>query len=190
MAFRRRIWVDVRVQGALVGRAVIYWLVAFLYFGTTVFVSNYCDYPHWTFSQHIQEWFTIVGPWIPSAALILPLVVYDIVRLSHQFVGPVLRAKKQLERIVQSPNCTPYTLRTDDYWHDLIKPMNDVQNHILSLHVALQKAIEALSEEDASYANKRLAQTLKQVDKVGPRPKVKCLDAAVFQELQETKSAS
>lgn len=190
MAFRRKIWIDHQVQGVLLGRVFIYWLAGLLYFGITVYVSNYYENPNWTVAQQFKAWMTTVGPWLPSAVLILPLVLFDIVRLSHQFVGPVHRARMQLERIVQSPNCTPYTLRTDDYWHNLIKPMNDIQNLILSLHVALQKATEALNSEESSVS-KSSREASQGGDETEPsRTKVVCLDAANFQVLEESSSAS
>ena len=113
----------------------------------------------------------MIGPWLPSALLILPLVLYDIVRLSHQFVGPVHRARMQLERMVQSPNCTPYSLRTDDYWHELVRPMNGVQNHILSLHVALQKAADAMVMQSQIHLSSHPKKSLRK-NKPAVKPKV------------------
>lgn len=190
MAFRKRIWIDYQVQGVLLGRVLIYWLAAMLYFGITVGVSSYYENPGYSFTQHSKVWIATVGPWLPSAILLLPLVLFDITRLSHQFVGPIHRARTQLERMVQSPNCTPYTLRTDDYWHNLIKPMNDVQNLVLSMHVALQKATEALVAEGCDTATSRKAKPQYTEGTAPPAHKVVCLDAANFQVLEDSSSAS
>ncbi len=159
MAFRTKLWIDHRVQGALVGRVVIYWCAALLYFGIAAWVSIACENPTWSFSQQAKAWFETVGPWLPSAGLILPLVVYDILRLSNQFAGPVVRMRNQLVRIVQSPDCNPIALRTDDYWHDLAVPINDVQNHIRSLKRELQEdSASASSVVDASPTPSQPAQ--------------------------------
>lgn len=190
MAFRRKIWIDSRVQGALIGRAVLYWFAVTLYFGVAFAVSIYCDNPQWTFQKQFAAWFSMIGPWLPSALLILPLVLYDIVRLSHQFVGPVHRARMQLERMVQSPNCTPYSLRTDDYWHELVRPMNGVQNHILSLHVALQKAADAMVAAEPNPPKQPPKEIPEEEQAAQSKPKVVCLEAANLQVLEDSTTAS
>ena len=190
MAFRKRIWIDSRVQGVLIGRAIIYWLAGTLYFGVATAVSVYLDHPQWTFQQQFTAWGSIIWPWLPSALLILPLVLYDIIRLSHLFVGPLHRARLQLERMVQSPNCTPYTLRTDDYWHELIKPMNNVQNHILSLQVTLQKAVEAMNATEPSPSDNEVGEPC-DVEQAGQsHPRVVCRESANLQVLEENTTAS
>lgn len=145
MKARRQILVNWHLQGIWVGRVVIYWSATMLYFGLTLAVSQYCENPEWSFSEHFSVWLSTVAPWLPSAALILPLVIYDVLRLSHQFVGPVVRLRNQLTKIVKNANCTPFLLRADDYWHDLIEPMNDMQNYVLSLQLELHKCREALA---------------------------------------------
>lgn len=146
MMSRRRKWIDARVQGALVGRIVIYWLAAVLYFGTGIAVSQYCDHPDWTLGEHWQAWLATSGPWIPSTCLLLPIVIYDIVCLSHTFSGPIYRLRQQLRKLIQSPNCSPMVLREDDHWKDLIAPLNALQNQILSLHMALKVQRETIDE--------------------------------------------
>jgi hypothetical protein len=144
MTFRRKVWIDARIQGVLVGRIVIYWTAAVLYLGIGIAVSQYCDQPEWTIAEHWQAWLAVTGPWIPSTCLLLPLVIYDIIRTSHAFTGPIIRVRQQLAKLAQNPNCTPLVLRQDDYWQDLITPVNTLQNQILSLHMALQKLRDAI----------------------------------------------
>ncbi len=192
MAFRKRIWIDPSVQGVLVGRILIYWTAAILYFSIAVGLSHYFENPQWSFSQLAHAWLETVGPWIPSAVLMMPLVVYDVIRLSHQFVGPVHRAKNQLRRIAQSPNCTPFVLRTDDYWSELIEPINNVQNHILSLHGALHRATMALVNNNSPAAGdvETDVQSSETTADNPSRSKVACLDVANFQVIEETNAAS
>ncbi|MBX3423033.1 MAG: hypothetical protein KF752_15870 [Pirellulaceae bacterium] len=150
MAYRRILWIDNRVQGVLVGRVLIYWFATTLYFGVAIAVSQYFDHPDWSYVQHLGAWVSSVGVWLPSVVLLLPLVLFDVVRLSNQFVGPVYRLRQQLTRLIEVPNCTPMVLRTDDYWHDLIAPTNTLQNQLLSLQLALQKAHEIITGPDTN----------------------------------------
>jgi hypothetical protein len=146
MSFRRKLWVDAQIQGILVGRVVIYWLAAVLYFGLGIGVSQYCDQPDWTYAEHWQNWLKTIGPWIPSTCLLLPLVIYDVIRTSHAFTGPIIRLRHQLNKLAQSPNCTPIVLRQDDYWQDLIQPVNNIQNQMISMHLAMQTQRDAIEE--------------------------------------------
>jgi hypothetical protein len=146
MATRNRVWIDNYIQGVLVGRIFIYWLATILYFGVGIAVSQYCDHPHWTFTEHLQAWISKVSPWVPSILLLLPLVLFDFVRTTHAFAGPVRRVAIQLNNLLHNPNSTPLVLRRDDYWQEVVDPVNQLQNQILSLHMAMQKQRETIDE--------------------------------------------
>lgn len=177
MSFRRKFWIDAQIQGILVGRIVVYWMAVVVYFGVGIAVSQYCDNPEWTFTEHWQAWLAVAGPWIPSTCLLLPLVIYDIIRTSHAFTGPIIRIRQQLAKLNQNPNCTPLVLRQDDYWQDLIGPVNSLQHQVISLHLAVQKqreqieslrseprtvkeinSLDAESNADAALSGARIAQ--------------------------------
>ncbi len=133
MLVRQRFWVDGSVQGVLIGRIVIYWGVAVLYaiLGTACF--QYYDHPQWTFVKHIQALFTQFWPWIPSMILFVPLVIHDINRLSNLFAGPIYRLRKHLAVLTENPDCQKLTFREDDYWQDLVAPINRLQEQIVTL---------------------------------------------------------
>lgn len=150
MALRQKIWVDGKIQGIIVGRILIYWSATMMFFGLGLAVTQVCDHPNWSYSEHISNWLATAIPWAPSIFLLLPLVVYDLVRTTHAFTGPINRVRQQLAKMAQNPNCTPLMLREDDYLHELIVPLNSLQHQIISLHMAIQKqrdTIEELREE-------------------------------------------
>jgi hypothetical protein len=139
---------------------LIYWVSVVIYFGLTIAVSQHIDHPEWTRGEHIQHWLSQVWPWIPSALLILPLVVFDMIRLSHSFVGPIVRIRYQLAKLLANPNCTPVVLRVDDYWQDLSVQINDLQNNLLSLHVALKKQREMYEADRLAQSNAEASKNL------------------------------
>lgn len=171
MSLRQRIWIDGRIQGILVGRFIIYWLCAVVFFGTGIAVTQYCDHSDWTFAEHTQALIGKFYPWAPSACLLLPLVIYDIIRTSHAFTGPIGRVRQQLAKLLQNPNCTPLVLRQDDFLQDITGPVNSLQHQILSLHLALQKQrdliVELRSKSDKHVATSatEAAQNLAQIPK-------------------------
>jgi hypothetical protein len=133
MVLRQTVWVDSNVQGALIGRIVLYWVSGLLYvtLGSTCF--QYYQHPDWTAGEHAAALFSQFWPWIPSAVLCLPLVVFDVVRLSNLFVGPIYRLRQHLLDICEDPSCRALQFRDDDYWQDLAEPIHCLQAELLTL---------------------------------------------------------
>jgi hypothetical protein len=80
--------------------------------------------------------------------LLLPLVIFDIVRLSNRFVGPVYRLRMHLAQLKQNSNTHPLNFRDDDYWQQLAQPINELQQRIL----VLEQQVRTLSAFDQSPA--------------------------------------
>jgi len=121
---RSRILVDRHVQGALVLRLLVYWaafLVSFLALYTlwSIFVDPL---------RPIREVFAEVGeravPAVLASAWLLPVVLYDLVRLSNRFVGPVLRLRGALASLAKGETIPPVHFRKDDFWIDLAAQFN------------------------------------------------------------------
>ncbi len=149
MALRQQVWVDKRVQGVLVGRVVLYWFCALLYVGVGSACFQYNQNPEWTLAKHAQVLFGQIWPWLPTAIMLLPLAIYDVVRLSNLFAGPVFRLRKQFAALREDIACPPLLFREEDYWSDLAAPINDMQAEILRLRtgvIELQKAAAKTAE--------------------------------------------
>ncbi|MEZ6149464.1 MAG: hypothetical protein R3C09_05015 [Pirellulaceae bacterium] len=137
MVLRERVWVDCNVQGVLIGRVVLYWISALLYVGLGSACFQYYQHPDWTLFSHAKVLFSQFWPWLPSAILCLPLVIFDVVRLSNCFAGPIYRLRKHLDELNDDPNCRPLSFRDGDYWQDLTEPMHCLQDELLMLRAEL-----------------------------------------------------
>lgn len=137
MFLRQKVWIDRQVQGVLIQRVILYWLCGLVYIGLSTACYQYYQNPDWSFGEHISALFSQFGPWLPSFVLLLPLVIFDVVRLSNQFVGPIYRLKSHLNAITENANCRPMTFRDGDYWQDLVVPMNTLQLQILQLQAQI-----------------------------------------------------
>lgn len=153
MALRQQVWVDRSVQGVLVGRVLLYWLCAILYVGIGSACFQYNQNPEWTLTKHAVVLFSQMWPWIPTVVLILPLAIYDVVRLSNLFVGPIYRLRKHFAALRQDIACAPLTFREDDYWRDLTAPINDMQAEILRLRSGVIELQQVASQTSAIMAN-------------------------------------
>ena len=146
MVLRQKVWIDFNVQGVLVGRILLYWFGVALYFGISLSCYQWMEYPDLTTGEHAQAIFEQIWPCLPSYILLLPLVIFDMVRLSNRFVGPVYRLRMHLGRLNANASTYALNFRDDDYWQQLAEPINQLQRTILSL----EKEVARLTKEQAA----------------------------------------
>lgn len=152
MVLRQRFWIDSNVQGVLIGRFVIYWAVGVLYLALGNLGFQYNQNPEYSFERHFAELFGQVWPWIPSLILFLPLVLFDVIRLSNLFVGPIYRLRNHLTKLMNEPDCHPLTFREDDYWQDLAEPVNMLQLKIMQMQLKIAQYEDQLTSQDNAKA--------------------------------------
>jgi hypothetical protein len=123
---RERLLIDANVQGSLVLRVVIYWIVCI----ATIELLN-------------LGWLIATGPdqpsffdclldrdWRPSfvriaaSALLLVPIVFDILRMSNRFACPVHRMQRSLRNVVENGTVEAVRLREGDYWHSFAADLN------------------------------------------------------------------
>lgn len=151
MALRQRVWIDRNVQGALVIRVILYWVIAAIYLVGGMACSQFYSHPSWTASQHFSKLYGEIWPWAPTAILILPLVIFDVIRLSNWFVGPIYRLRQHLQLLINDSYCRGLAFRDDDYWRDLAQPINVLQAEIVRLKAeiaTLQSQLAATDQEN------------------------------------------
>jgi len=123
---RRRLFIDRPVQSALLIRALLYWSVClmtqllFVFFFAVVSSSADAFY-----AQGHQLWWhlrlSVIG-----ATLLLPMILLDILRLSHRWVGPVFRLRTSLQALSRGKFVSPIRFREGDFWQELAGDFNVV----------------------------------------------------------------
>ena len=124
---RRRLFIDMPVQVALVLRATLYWVVAV---ATQVFVINLVlilgstsQAPNAFNMPDVQtRW--LLQLVILASVLVLPVLLYDVVRLSHRWVGPVYRLRTSLQSLSRGETVAPIAFRAGDFWQELAGDFN------------------------------------------------------------------
>ena len=123
---RKRLLVDAKVQGPLVFRVVAYWMacvatIEILNLGWQV--ATCPDQP--TFADYFlnQDWRSSCVRIVASTLLLVP-VVFDMLRFSNRFVGPVYRMQRVLRKVVEDGTVEHVRLRDNDYWHDFAGYLN------------------------------------------------------------------
>ena len=100
-AMRRQLFVDPKVQGALVGRAVLYWVVCIITIALMLLSWRIVTGPARPFYTHFDDMWFFYGPALIASFLLLPLVIVDIIRLSNRFAGPLLRLRRCMRELAR-----------------------------------------------------------------------------------------
>jgi hypothetical protein len=121
---RRHLFVDPKVQGALILRVVMYWVV----FVATITLMLLCwrivTGPARPFYMHFGEMWLQFGPAVVAAFLLLPLVIYDIVQMSNRFCGPLFRLRRSLRALARGEHVAPISFREGDFWPEFALEFN------------------------------------------------------------------
>lgn len=129
---RHRLYVDKGVQGALARRVAVYWVVcswgifcvlAGFPIGVTLAIG--ADNAPTVSSLLLQAWLDF-WPSLLASILILPLIVWDLLRLSHRFVGPMIRLRNAMRDLAAGKPVAPIKFRDGDFWCEFAEEFNKI----------------------------------------------------------------
>ena len=126
-AKRSRTLIDTEVQGGLIKRVALHWVV--------FFVLNTIALTIWMrlFEQPDADWGQTFGdtirrflPFFIITAALIPAFVWDTLKLSHRFAGPITRLRNTLKDIKRGRAVAPLRFRDSHYWQEIASDFNDV----------------------------------------------------------------
>ncbi len=123
---RRQILVDRKVQGALVTRVALYWVMCLMTVGLMVLCWRILTNPLGSFYAHWNDLWRLFGPAAIASFLLLPLVMLDVVRLSNRFVGPIVRLRRAMRQLARGQDVRPIEFREGDFWQEFAAEFNAV----------------------------------------------------------------
>lgn len=133
---RSRKYVDPGVQGALARRLIWQW-IAFLSIGCIVgFSFQVIVDPFVPLDQTLKNVWSNQGPFLIVALLLIPFFISDSITLSHRFVGPVVRLRSDLRRLIEAKDVADapiMKLRPSDMWQELAFEYNRIRERCLEL---------------------------------------------------------
>jgi len=129
-SLRKRLFVDPKVQGALVGRVILYWVVCLITITLMLICWRIVTGPARPFYTHFDDLWFFHGPAVIASFILLPLVVLDIVRLSNRFAGPMLRLRRSMRALARGEHVEPLEFRDADYWHEVAEEFNAVLKRV------------------------------------------------------------
>jgi hypothetical protein len=131
---RKQLFVDSKVQGSLVKRVVIYWIMCLVTLTLMILCWRIVTGPARMFYTHFDDMWFHFGPALIGSFLLLPVVIFDIVRMSNRFVGPLLRLRRSMKSLAHGEEVAPLEFREGDFWKEFAQEFNAVADHMHKLN--------------------------------------------------------
>ncbi|HUY34112.1 MAG TPA: hypothetical protein VMV69_15295 [Pirellulales bacterium] len=143
---RKRLFVDRSVQGAFMLRATLHWLACVLSLSVVyVAVSLLVEPVRLIFPDVEGIWF-LLAPAVVTTLLLLPVIVYDTIKLTHRLVGPLLRLRRAMRELAAGQPVERIRFRDGDFWREFADEFNAIADRIeRSTPAAEPTAAEALA---------------------------------------------
>ena len=127
---RDTFFVDRVVQGRFGWKVVSYWFFCLL--AVELFVACWLVWLYRPSSSLELVGLVMRVCAVPFAAslLLLPIVVFDSLRFSHRFAGPMVRLRRVMNELAEGRSCSPVLLRDGDYWNDIADDLNRVMERV------------------------------------------------------------
>lgn len=145
---RFRVFVDKSVQGALARRVTLYWAVCLwgtfcVLAGFPIVVTLLSGIPNSpTVGQLLHKTWLGFWPTLVASAFVLPVVIWDVLRLSHRFAGPMVRLRHSLRDLADGKDVPTVTFREGDFWTEFAEHFNRLSDRLKSENKATAEELE------------------------------------------------
>lgn len=134
MQRRKRHFVNAGVQGRILGRVAGYWVLYHIVLWHGLFVYRYAQMRMsamegeaiGTFRSVYWQFCIDYSPLLICSGLIMPLFMLDFVRLTHRFVGPLVRATNAMQKLADGEPVPPLDFRKGDLVNEFQTAFNEL----------------------------------------------------------------
>ncbi|HVX63523.1 MAG TPA: hypothetical protein VHC19_23075 [Pirellulales bacterium] len=137
---RKRLFVDAEVQGRFALRAVAYWLGCMTVVMGMAMLGRLLMKPTEPFFTSGESLWACLAPLVLATVLVLPVMVYDIIVVTHRLVGPLLRLRGAMRRLANGETVEPIRFRKGDFWQEFADEFNAVAALVQSHRQAAQNS--------------------------------------------------
>ncbi len=127
---RRRLLVDYRVQGALIGRVLLYWVLCLV---SIQVIRAILSGVFLILNTPLDETSNLWLSELLASLLFVPLVVCDVLRVTNRFVGPLYRLRREMHRLAQGESVAPVYFRNGDMGDEFAETFNALRTHVEQL---------------------------------------------------------
>lgn len=128
---RKKLFIDPIVQGALLRRIMVHWvyfiLGSFFTIVTLQVMVHGVDRP---FTEHVTQVWNQYGIMAFVVICFLPAFIYDSIKLSHRFAGPIYKLRLTLREMAAGGDPGEIKFRKDDYWGEIARDINQINQRL------------------------------------------------------------
>lgn len=121
---RSKLFVDPIVQGSLAKRIGFHWLVFFGIVISLQFLTTWMLNPVVSFGELTQAIIQNNGLFLIALVLLLPSFVFDAVKMSNRFAGPMVRLRNALNEAADTGEFKEIEFREGDFWSNMAEAYN------------------------------------------------------------------
>lgn len=121
---RKQLFVDPKVQGAILLRATMNWLCCMVTIVSLVLCWQMLFGPTRPAQVQLEELWVESGPALIITLLVLPFVMYDMGRLTNRFAGPLFRLRNSMRCLARGEKVEPVYFREHDFWPEIAEEFN------------------------------------------------------------------
>ena len=146
-ALRKKVYVDAPVQGALAARIVMHWGIFFSLMTVSLFTLEwFLSGTQRSVGEHIGEIWNKYAFFFLLMLAVLPTFIYDTVKLSHRFAGPIMRLRDGLKQLADGEQVRPIKFRENDFWRDMSDDFNRVAVRLKAAPVSADGTVRDSSD--------------------------------------------
>ncbi|MCC9643426.1 hypothetical protein LOC71_14165 [Rhodopirellula sp. JC740] len=145
---RQQLLIDRDVQVALIMRAVLYGTACVTYFVVIQFFTQSMIHPGVATSDLFLSLTDEAIYWVPGLLVLGPLMIYDVLRVSNRFAGPIFSMRREMQNLIDGKEGRNIKFRNDDHWSSLAMQFNVIREELLELRAKQAASSEASEEQE------------------------------------------
>jgi len=114
------------VQGALWKRMVAHWLVFAIVAALLATGLEWMSDPFRSAREIASDMWWNYSPLLLAILFLVPVFVFDAIRMSHRFAGPVYRVRQVIRTLAEGSQPNRVEFRDNDFWKDMAGDLNRV----------------------------------------------------------------
>ena len=121
---RQRLFIKGDVQGILIRRLVRHFILLTAAGVGLSLLFQFLSNPFASAGAYLRQTAVTVGPALVAMLITLPIVAYDIIRVSNRIVGPIYRLRRFVRSLANGESVGKLVFRDGDYWPELANDFN------------------------------------------------------------------
>lgn len=147
---RKNLFVDPKVQSALAIRLTVHWVLFAALLSAISITVKWFSNPFQPLSGLFSGFLHEQWPVLLTMALLLPAFIYDSLKLSNRFAGPIIRFRKTIQSIAETGKPRHLKFRKGDFWHNLANEFNDMLDTFETQNSGTRQSKNAVEEREIS----------------------------------------